>query len=326
MMANGDHHDPLQLPPLPCPVCGNLLLPQPVQPDAANDWQFYLRRCDNDQLCYSDAFHNPTLIYGPPQDRNLPEQIRDGAHATLDQALNVWNRPRKTNLFGYSTSEDALTWTLFKFLNDSGRLTRVLQRAGLPIPDDVSRHEALLLWGVPMPLDRHTNPSGWALRTSLENLSDGLGEDPASRTEPDVLIDFGGHGVFIIEVKHRSGTDLKKLEYAGWDRYYPATSPPSYAASMRASECYELARNWKFGLELTAATPRSFTLAYLGPDSLFRGGGARVLRPFEDCLPTEGLARLQKIGWNTLLGAITDPPEWIVRHFEAKGYSFAKGR
>ena len=46
---------------------------------------------------------------------------------------------------------------------------------------------------------------------------------------PDVLIDFGAYGLFIVEVKHRSGTDLKAVNYAGWDRYYPANSRLPYA-------------------------------------------------------------------------------------------------
>ena len=129
----------------------------------------------------------------------------------------------------------------------------------------------MLLWGVPIPLDRDRNPIGWELRRSLEIISIRLGEDPASMTEPDVLIDFGAHGRFITEVKHRGGTSLQDVRYAGWNRYFPANSPLPYATAMRSSECYELARNWKFGLELDTKTDRPFTLGYLGSDTLFEG-------------------------------------------------------
>ena len=150
----------------------------------------------------------------------------------------------------------------------------MLRRAGLPIPGRAPRPEAALLWGVPIPPDRAGDDRGWRLRGRLEAIADRLGEDPRSRTEPDVVIDLGPDGVVVIEVKHRSPTDVKDGAYAGWDRYYPADSPLPYAPAVRASGCYELARNWRFGLELAAEPDRPFTLACLGPDGLFRGEGA----------------------------------------------------
>jgi hypothetical protein len=260
------------------------------------------------------------MLYNDPR-QNVPEAVRDMVLDALALALNERNRPNKAIKFGFSTSEDALTWTVLKYLHDSGQLLDVLRRAGLPIPDGVSRPEALLLWGVPVPLDRTANERGWQTREQLKLIADQLGEAPRSRTEPDVLIDLGGAGIVIIEVKHRSSTDVKAAGYDGWDRYYPAGSPLAYAASVRASGCYELARNWRFGLELAADPARPFTLACLGPAGLFRGEGAEVLRPFEACLPGDGTARFRKVRWDALLGAITDPPGWLVRHFDARGYS-----
>jgi hypothetical protein len=258
---------------------------------------------------------------------NVPPEVRGGVVETLALAVNERNRANKAIKFGYSTSEDALTWTVFKHLHESGTLLNVLRRAGLPIPDGAARPEAMLLWGVPLPPDRAGDGRGRRLRARLEAVADRLGEDPRSRTEPDVVIDVGDFGVFVIEVKHRSGTDVKAAGYAGWDRYYPAQSPVPYAAAMRASGCYELARNWRFGLELAADPPRPFTLACLGPENLFRGRGAEVLRPFEECLPNGGPARFQTLAWGTLLGAVGDTPEWLVRYVAARGYpSTTEGR
>jgi hypothetical protein len=176
-----------------------------------------------------------------------------------------------------------------------------------------------------VPIDQEIGSRGWELRRFLEAISDRLGEDPARRTEPDLLIDFGAHGHFLIEVKHRSKTSLQDVWYANWDRYFPGDSPLTYAAAIRASGCYELARNWRFGLELAAENNRPFMLACLGPDSLFRGDGEIELSRFEKCLPTDGIAGFQRIGWNALLGAISDPPEWLIQHFEARGYWFGDG-
>jgi hypothetical protein len=159
------------------------------------------------------------------------------------------------------------------------------------------------------------------MRGRLETIADRLGESPRSRTEPDVVIDLGDSGLIIVEVKHRSGTDVKSSGYAGWDRYYPAGSPIPHAAAIRASGCYELARNWRLGTELAAEPLRPFTLACLGPDGLFLEEGAEILRPFEAGLPSVETARFQKLTWNALLGSIEGAPEWLVRYVEARGYT-----
>jgi hypothetical protein len=314
----------MSLPEIACPKCSDMLRAQVGDVVAPASWLDCLRRCSKCEMGFSNARSNPTIIFNNPL-LNIPTEVDDGVLDTLNLALNVRNWANKKAKFGFNTSEDALTWTLFKFLSDSGQLTRVLRVAGLPIPDGVSNHGAMLLWGVPIPFDRDRNPDGWDLRRCLEIISNGLGEDSTSRTEPDVLIDFGPHGYLIIEVKHRSSTSLKYVGYAVWDRYFPANSPLPYAAAIRTSQCYELARNWRIGLELTATGDRPFTLAYLGPDTLFQGDGETVLRRFEDCLPIEGLARFQKILWNTLLGAIADPPKWLIQHFQMKGHSVGEG-
>ena len=60
---------------------------------------------------------------------------------------------------------------------------------------------------------------GWRVREQLESIAKRFGEDPRSRTEPDVLLDLGESGIMIIEVKHRSPTDLKATGYGGWDEW-----------------------------------------------------------------------------------------------------------
>jgi hypothetical protein len=314
------------LPEIACPTCGDTLRPLPGEAIAPKTWHDCLRRCSGCELGLSNARTNPTVLFGDPR-MNVPQEVRGGVLEILDRSLNERNRANKKIKFGYSTSEDALTWVVFKYLHDSGQLLKVLRRAGLPILDGDYRPHSLLLWGVPLPLNRTDNGRGWRIREQLETISDRLGENPISRTEPDVLLDLGESGIFIIEVKHRSPTDVKAAEYGGWERYYPPESPFPYAADMRASCCYELARNWRFGIELAAVSPRPFTLACLGPDGLFLGTGADDLRPFENCLPSEGSARFQKLGWNRLLGAIEEAPDWLVRYVEARGYTIsAEGR
>jgi hypothetical protein len=131
-----------------------------------------------------------------------------------------------------------------------------------------------------------------------------LDEDPRSRTEPDVLLYLGESGVILIELKHRGSTDVKGPNYGGWDRYFPAESPLPFAASVRASGCHELARNWRFGLGLAVDPARPCTRVCLGTESLFVGKSADILRPFEECLPRDGSARFQTLTWDSRLGTI----------------------
>ena len=309
----------MPLPAIPCPLCGTVLEEGPGEALPPATWLDCLRRCPLCEVGLSNNLNNPTVIFNDPR-MNVPPEVRGGVLEALALALNERNRPNKRAKFGFSTSEDALTWTVFKHLHDSGKLLDVLRRAGLPIPDGVSRPEALLLWGVPLPLDRTANERGWRIREQLETIADDLGEDPKSRTEPDVLIDLGASGVFIMEAKHRSPTDVRAAEYAGWDRYYPIDGGLPYAAAVRASGCYELARNWRFGLELVAGTDWPFALVCLGPDALFHGEAGEVLGRFEACLPTDCRTRFSRLRWNNLLGSIADSPNWLLKYVRARGY------
>ena len=191
------------LPEVGCPLCGDILRAGPGEAVAPASWRDCLRRCPECEVGVSNARSRPTVLFNDPR-LNVPQEVRDGVLETLALALNERNRANKRTKFGFSTSEDALTWAVFKYLHASGQLLDVLRRAGLPIPGRAPRPEAALLWGVPIPPDRAGDDRGWRLRGRLQAIADRLGEDPRSRTEPDVVIDLGPDGVVVIEVKHRS--------------------------------------------------------------------------------------------------------------------------
>ncbi len=313
-MPNGDHEEHPPLPDVICPVCGAVLHPQPGPIVPAFRWTDCLRRCEPCQIGFSNAQLNPTIIHGPPQDRNVPLDVRAGAQEALNCALNLRNQENKLTKFGYCpSSEDALTWTVFKFLHDSNQLTRSLRLIGLPLPGSDDPPRATLLWGVPIPFDLQANPDGWVLRSKLISISNWLCEDPLYRTEPDVVIDLGDSGIIIIEVKHRSRTDTKAPGHSGWSNYYPEGSP------FPASQCYELARNWRFGLELALSLRRPFSLVYLGPHGLFRDDAA-LLAGFEACLANDAMTRYRSLCWDAFLGAIADRPNWFVQYIRSRGY------
>jgi hypothetical protein len=60
-------------------------------------------------------------------DQAIPIEVNDGLDTTLAEALNMRNRPSKRNAFCSASSEDAVTWTVFRGLDVIGRLARVAQ-------------------------------------------------------------------------------------------------------------------------------------------------------------------------------------------------------
>jgi hypothetical protein len=59
-----------------------------------------------------NAANNPTIIFRDHLD-NVPAAVRSGAFRALSCSLNVRNRGSKREKFRFSTSEDAVTWTVF---------------------------------------------------------------------------------------------------------------------------------------------------------------------------------------------------------------------
>lgn len=242
--------EPLQA--LACPSCGHVLVGQSWK--RASSFEDCVRRCDDCGIGFSNARHSPTMIYRDSA-MNVPVEFREGLADALAQALNIYNRPQKKTKFGFSTSEDAITWTVFSAIARSGRssaLWRELTGATL----DVDESPSLLLWGVPLEAG---DDRAWGVRRMVEGVSDALGEDPRLRTEPDVIVDAGSEGIVIVEVKYRSPNDHKTPD-ARFDRYLDSRCFIDPAAA-KATGLYELVRNWRFGCEL--ARDRKFALVNL---------------------------------------------------------------
>src|SRR5438105_2624551 len=118
------------LPSLSCPKCGG---PMPVLMDApvstCTSFSDCLRRCEGCGIGASNAASPSSVTYIQREPlHNIPRQIREGADVALANALNVRNRLSKRKRFGFSTSEDAITWVVFVHLLRSGALESVLQR------------------------------------------------------------------------------------------------------------------------------------------------------------------------------------------------------
>lgn len=249
-MADSSCH----LPGVVCPGCQSILAAFDAKIRTAAKYSDCLRRCERCGIGFSNGRCNPTIIYRNPE-RNIPDQVRSGALETLSLALNEKHRPDKLVKFGFSTSEDALTWTVFHHLNRTGQLHSALYSCGSTGAQSGPLH--MLLWGVPDPLD---SPDGNRLRQQLIAICDRLGEAPTRRSEPDVIVDFGDGGLAVIEVKYSSRNDSKKFG-SRYNRYVLAPDTFADVAAIGRSELYELTRNWRIGVELASGRP--FTLVNL---------------------------------------------------------------
>jgi len=279
--------EPLQT--VDCPSCGQVLEGQSLKP--ASRFEDCVRRCDDCGIGFSNARQNPTVIYRDFA-MNVPIDFREGLAEVLAQALNIHNRPQKKTKFGFSTSEDAITWTIFSAVARSGR-SAALWRELTGAAPDADHPPRLLLWGVPLEAG---DDRAWGVRRSVEEVSDALGEDPRWRTEPDVIIDAGSEGIILVEVKYRSPNDYQAPD-ARFDRYLDTLCFNDPAAA-KATGLYELIRNWRFGCEL--AQGRDLLLVNLTRRQHLQREQQR-LSPLVSTLATSDHRRFTAVDWEGLV-------------------------
>jgi hypothetical protein len=271
-----------------------------------------LRRCDPCGIAVSNGADSRYVTYIHRDSlNNIPIESRKGAGEALRNAFNVRNRKSKEIRFGFSTSEDAVTWVVFTYLLRSGQLSAALART--QIVDETSTLEpTLLLWGVPA----ENSPRGAEIRNQLGKLCSHLGEDSNSFSEPDVIIDFGEAGIIFIEVKYRSTNDRKLAGYPGWSKYESAARWGQFGG-VKASGCYELARNWCLLKGLAGDRPAR--LINLGPDKLFRGREGARLDHFVGALDLDARSHFMKVRWSDLLGPdLGEAPDWFVQYCKSR--------
>ncbi len=303
----------MRLPALECPECARTVesaeftpIPRGGPPNATN-YLSCLRKCDACGLGFSNAntavLKSLTIIYSDPF-RNIPLFISNGHTEALKEALNVRNRTPKAYKFLSSKSEDHVTWTIFRYLAYTRQLAPTMRR--LKGMFDVSQEPALLLWGVPIPFG---DPAASHARERVEAMCDSLGEPPISRSEPDVILDFGDAGVAFVEVKLWSRNDSLDKVSPKWDRYLEGSDAFADRDEVKCSGLYELSRNWRIAFDF--ANGRPATLINLGPESLSKE--TRVRR-FRDSLTIRPKCDFLTISWREFLASIPEKPEWLISY------------
>jgi hypothetical protein len=161
---------------LPCPSCERPIAGIEClgRLRAARRFGDCFRRCAACGIGASNAAVGATYIYREPLE-NIPVESREGAREALDQALNKRNRKSKWVRFGYSTSEDAVTWVVFTELLRSGQLLSALRQVGVISDSTMTALPTLLLWGAPVP----RSARGALIQRQLADESDGTTHRPS---------------------------------------------------------------------------------------------------------------------------------------------------
>src|SRR4051812_43445375 len=94
-------------------------------------------------------------------------------------------RPGKAWKFCSANSDDAVTWTVVRALEQTGQLDRVAAAVGLADAIEASAPPRLLLWGAAA---RPSDPDAAAAEALLTELSIDLREALERRSEPDVIV------------------------------------------------------------------------------------------------------------------------------------------
>jgi hypothetical protein len=286
-----------------CPKCSKPWIEQPEQlgltPHRFADLAF---RCDTCGIGFSNATDpsGRVLIRANYTD-NVPPEVADGLDAVLASALNIRARAKKPWAFASANSEDAVSWTIARALASIGSLASFLSPGVRSLSSDPGQ---ALLWGVPL-----TAGAAEAVASSIVKVSTDLGEQPGSRSEPDVVLVWPDLIAFV-EVKLDSRNEHKAPTYKGWETYLPC--PGLFAsddADVREAGWYELTRNWVIGNRVATLHDARFVLVNLGPARL-----AKQAASFSDQL-TQGPQRVfEHRRWAEVLDASPALPKWAVTY------------
>lgn len=320
----------VRLPEVECHRCGQVLASAEFKPKKGRmaphgtTFEACFRRCDRCGHAYSNSntgdLNRLTVIYRELF-REVPPEIVEGCELILANALNVRNRKSKRRKFLSSNSEDHATWTVFRFIQLAERLGDILRNLGACIGGPSQHSPAVLFWGVPLPSGDHR---AVGLQEQLIGTLDALGEGRQSRSEPDLIVDFGAAGLVFIEVKLRSANDRLDGADPKWDRYILNTRAFADAPGVRATGLYELARNWRIAWDI--ANGRPLTLMNLDSPELFDGKKKSILDEFQKCLRLSDHHRFVRCTWRELFKLLPSLPDWLRAYDEDRSISIGRMR
>lgn len=238
------------------------------------------------------------MIVASPE-LNVPSQVRAGLAEALGHSLNRRNRRNKQMKFCFEMSEDAVTWTVFRGLQQQGRLDALAQ------PQHPEGEPELVIWGAPVGGARSSE-----IASALAEVCRSLGERATAFSEPDVVVVWP-ELVVLVEAKYQSANE-RRQNFHGFPRYLDRrelfAAPPEEVA---AAGYYELTRNWRIGTALAEALEiPDFLLVNLGPPDRIEAEA----EAFASLLNRSASRDFVFWSWSDILEAAAPIEPWLDRY------------
>lgn len=277
-------------------------------PMITNSYFDCLRICENCEIGFSNSKKRPTIIY-KNHTHNIPEFVVGGLDYSLENSLNVFNRKNKKAKFGFSTSEDALTWTFFKYFIISAKIGELFNLLNL---NGDEKKCNIYLWGTKIT----TTDFESDFIEQFVKLSDSFKESKSKRTEPDVIIELPDQIIFI-EIKYLSSNEVKNNDLI-FSKYLVSEI---LETDLLRSGHYELYRNWAF--VSTLSNGKKFELINLGPEKLFNDKNKSKLALFEKSLKSKR-GKFTKLSWENIIDRVSQSScdEWFKNYLNQKENAF----
>lgn len=288
-----------------------------------------LRTHDRERLSWIDGdFKKGTVTHGTPElsFRVSPTYVLTDARqnfivgrSLIDQVLGGnWGKA-ETYRLGNENSEDALTWNVFRSLQETERL-KVLTPL-LCECTDASEAE-LYLWG------RRITAVGAEAWKRLAEVRAELEPTHRQQTEPDAVLHLAGWGWIFIEAKFGSKvtTAASAERMRAWLGRYPKQAPHLFnLAELEAISHKEfpeqLLRNIVFADRIAAEGERAHVVLLAREKEL-----TSVDRWLRRCLAADGRVSFSRLSWEQLYRAL--PVERALaplrRYLEEKSYALGR--
>ncbi len=232
--------------------------------------------------------------------------------------LDAIKEVKRESRMARDNSEDALTWNVFRFLEQSDLLGGWLES----IVDTPVRNPRIKYWSY-CPEAKGTWPSLDAARRAF-------GEIPKRDSEPDLIVETDD-AIFWIEAKFLSGNETRpsnpndsKQYITGCERWFDRVFQSPFGVVAVDKQFYELARFWLLGSWGTAQAGKRFYLVNLVRDQKERN----VEREFGGHINVQSDRQFKRAAWEDLYRFVQgcDPGTGCVRVLEymegkSAGYS-----
>ena len=288
-----------------CPLCKGIM--ENLSKDDAEkhgvtySYENCLRKCTKCEVGFSNAMSNPTLIY-KNYSENIPLEVWDYLDTVISNALNERNRKTKLKRLGYNSSEDALTWTVFRYFQKRDKLSQLIQKA---IETPSVGNASIYYWGVPL---KNNGRIDQAKQKTLVKTLEDLGENKQSLSEPDIILE-DDETIVIFEVKFGSSNDKQEATNK-WEKYDNNNYFNKSILKNPALKEYQLVRNWCIGNLLAKKSGKRFTLVNL----IFKDNNSNDLFKFKKTIKQTPKANFKSLNWQTLLKDIIEPDDskWLI--------------